>query len=124
MTSPIRKEETYPSHRAISLTAKTKLNYSVPPNTSKEKNTSIHQGRIKVITNDSKDIYILLLNFLFILNPEQFNVSWFPQTYWAAQLFSTLIIIRNISQHIRMISEDHVTLKTVVMMLKIQLCIT
>ncbi len=52
----------------------------------------------------------------------------FLQKYWAAQLFSTLIIIRNVSwaanQHIRMISEDHVTLKTGVMMLKIQLCIT
>ncbi len=38
----------------------------------------------------------------------------FPQKYSAAQLFSTLIIIRNVSwaanQHIRMISEDHVTL--------------
>ncbi len=42
-----------------------------------------------------------------------------------SQLFSTLIIIRNVSraanQHIIMISEDHVTLKTAVMMLKIQL---
>ncbi len=41
---------------------------------------------------------------------------------------ATLIIIRNVSwaenQHIRMISEDHVTLKTGVMMLKIQFCIT
>ncbi len=41
--------------------------------------------------------------------------------YSAAQLFSTLIIIRNVSraanQHIRIISEDHVTLKTGVMML-------
>ncbi len=35
------------------------------------------------------------------------------------KMFSTLIIIRN--QHIIMISEDHVTLKTGVMMLKIQL---
>ncbi len=32
-----------------------------------------------------------------------------------------LIIIRNANQHIDMISEDHVTLKTGVMMLKIQL---
>ncbi len=44
------------------------------------------------------------------------NVWWFSQKYCAAQLFSTLIIIRNVSwaanQHIRMISEDHVTLKT------------
>ncbi len=36
---------------------------------------------------------------------------------------STLIINQN-DQHIRMISEDHVTLKTGVMMLKIQLCFT
>ncbi len=40
-------------------------------------------------------------------------------------MFSTLIIIRNVSwaanQYIIMISEDHVTLKTGVMMLKIQL---
>ncbi len=38
------------------------------------------------------------------------NVSWFPYKYEAAQLFSTLIIIRNVSwaanQHIRMISEE------------------
>ncbi len=49
----------------------------------------------------------------------------FPQKYCAARLFSTSIIIRNVSwaanQHIIMISEDHVTLKTGVMMLKIQL---
>ncbi len=42
--------------------------------------------------------------------------SQFPQKYEAAQRFSTLIIMRNASwaanQHIRMISEDHVTLKT------------
>ncbi len=42
----------------------------------------------------------------------------------AAQLFSTLIIIRNVSgaanQHIRLISEDHVMLKTGVMVLEIQ----
>ncbi len=40
-------------------------------------------------------------------------------------MFSTLIIIRNaswaVNQHIRMISEDHVTMKTGVMMLKIQI---
>ncbi len=52
-------------------------------------------------------------------------VSDFPQKYEAAQQFSILLIIRNVSktanQHIIMISEDHVTLKTGVMMLKIQL---
>ncbi len=56
---------------------------------------------------------------------KKINASQFPQKYCAAQLFSTLIIIINVSwaanQHIRMISDDHVTLKTGVMMLKIQL---
>ncbi len=44
--------------------------------------------------------------------------------YEAAQLLILLIIINAswaVNQHIRMISEDHVTLKTGVMMLKIQL---
>ncbi len=47
------------------------------------------------------------------------NVSWFPQ-------FSTLIIIIIMfpEQYIRLISEDHVILKTGVMMLNIQLHIT
>ncbi len=53
------------------------------------------------------------------------NWSRFSQKYWAAQQVSSLITIRNVSwaanQHIRMISEDHVTLKTGEMMLKIQL---
>ncbi len=42
-------------------------------------------------------------------NPEK-KVLWFPQKYEAAQLFSTLMIIRNdswaASHHIRMISEE------------------
>ncbi len=70
-------------------------------------------------------INAVLLKFYSSKNPEKLKVSRFPQKYCAAQLFSTLIIIRNVSwavnQHIRMISEDHVTLKTGVMMLKIQL---
>ncbi len=53
---------------------------------------------------------------------KKLNVSRFPQKYEAARLFSTLIIIRASNQHIIMISEDHVTLKTGVMMLKIHLC--
>ncbi len=53
------------------------------------------------------------------VNPEN-KLHQFPQKYCAARLFSTLIIIRNV-QHIIMISEDHVTLKTAVMMLEIQL---
>ncbi len=48
--------------------------------------------------------------------------------YEAAQLFLTLTILRHFSwaanQVIRMISEDHVTLKNGVIMLKIQFCIT
>ncbi len=52
----------------------------------------------------------------------------FHKKYEAAQLFSALIIIRNVSravnQYIIMISEDHVTLKTGGMMLEIQLRIT
>ncbi len=60
----------------------------------------------------------LLISFLLLfLN---INVSQFP-----THLFSALIIIRNVScavnQNMIMISEDHVTLKTGVMMLKIQL---
>ncbi len=53
------------------------------------------------------------------------NILWFPQKYESAQLFSTLIIIikasRAVNQYIIMISEDHVTLKTGIMMLEIQL---
>ncbi len=52
----------------------------------------------------------------------------FHKKYEAAQLFSALVIIRNVSwasiQYIIMISEDHVTLKTGGMMLEIQLRIT
>jgi len=62
------------------------------------------------------------------VNPENKMYLRFYQKYCAAQLFSTLIIIRNVSravnQYIIMISEDHVTLKTGEMMLEIQLCIT
>ncbi len=71
---------------------------------------------------------LLLFILLNLTHPKRLSVSPFPQKYWSAQLFSTLIIIRNVSwasiQHIRMISEDHVTLKTGVMMLNIQQWIT
>ncbi len=55
--------------------------------------------------------------------PFKFGVNkMFPQKYLAAQLFSILMIIRNVSwaanQHVL---KDHVTLKTGVMMLKITL---
>ncbi len=69
-----------------------------------------------------------LLHFLFICQSWKIICSTVSTEIWTAQLFSTLIIIRNVSwavnQYIRMISEDHVTLKTGVMMLKIQLRIT
>ncbi len=49
----------------------------------------------------------------------------FPKNIGQPHLFSALIIIRNVScavnQNMIMISEDHVTLKTGVIMLKIQL---
>ncbi len=61
-------------------------------------------------------------------NPRKKNVAWFPQKYEAARLFLRMIIIRNVSwaanQHIEWFLKDHVTLKTGVMMLKIQLYIT
>ncbi len=84
--------------------------------------------------SNSQDIYYVrfifqinaaLLRFIFIKKPWKINLSQFPQIYEAAQLFSTLIIIINVcwavNQYIRVISEDHVTLKTGVMMLKIQI---
>ncbi len=52
----------------------------------------------------------------------------FLQKYEAAHLLLTMVIIRNMywaaNQYIRMISEDHVTLKTGVIMLKIQIFIS
>ncbi len=91
---------------------------------------ALNWSKVSVKTNYvTVDFYFTQTLFFWTLcssvNPEKQNVSQFPQTYCAAQLFSTLIIIRNVSwaanQHIIMISEDHVTLKTGVMMLKIQI---
>ncbi len=70
-------------------------------------NTFIHQGCIKSIKSDSKNVFEInvILNFLFIKESwRRKNWSQFTQ-----KMFSTLIIIRNVSlaanQHIRMISE-------------------
>ncbi len=52
-------------------------------------------------------------SFELSVNPEKKNASWFQQKHESAAI-----------QHIIMISEDHVTLKSGVMMLKIQLRIT
>ncbi len=81
---------------------------------------------IKLIKNYNKNIYDVTkdfqINAVYLLNR---ILKMFTQKYEAAQPFSTLIMISNISwaanQYIIMISEDHVTLKTGVMMLKIQL---
>ncbi len=86
----------------------------------KEINIFIQQGCIKLFKSGiyyvPKDFYFKQMPFCSLKN------------YEAAQLFSTLAIIRYVSwaanQNIGMISEDHLTLKTGVMMLKIQLCIT
>ncbi len=60
-----------------------------------------------------------------ILYPESKNVSMFPQKIWSSTTVFDIDNNNNVSwasnQHIRMISEDHVTLKTGVMMLKIQI---
>ncbi len=52
---------------------------------------------------------MLFFNLLFIKNHE-INISWFTQKYEAAQLFSTLIIRRNVScaanKYIRIIYES------------------
>jgi len=73
-----------------------------------------------LITNDSRDIYNVSIS-----NRQNAVLLNFRQKYEAAQLFSTLIIIIKVSwasnHHIRLILKDHVTLKTGLMMLKIQL---
>ncbi len=94
-------------------------------------NTFIHQGCIKLIKN-----YIYNVIMIYISNKScSFELSihlWILKNKIYHNFHknivqhdcSTLIIIRNVSsaanQHIIMISEDHVTLKTGVMMLKIQ----
>ncbi len=61
--------------------------------------TFIKQGHIKLIKSNIKDIYNVskdFLNFLFV--KESRKKVWFPQKiYYIAQLYSTLIIIRNVS---------------------------
>ncbi len=101
-------------------------------------NTPVSQSRYDVCfcvlcvqIQRCQSLYLSLIMFeTIIFNYQRIlkKVSRFPQKYEATQLFSTLMIFRNVSwavnQHIRLISEDHVTLKTGVMMLKIQLRIT
>ncbi len=63
-----------------------------------------------MIKSDSKDINNVakyFWTFYSSVNPEKSNVSQFPQKYEAAQLFLNVSWAAN--QHIRMISEDHVT---------------
>ncbi len=92
--------------------------------------TFIQQIYIKLIKSDRKDILLLqkcpnkCYFFYSSKNPENTCITVSTKIL-GSTIFSTLIIIRNVSwaanQHIRMISEDHVTLKTGVMMLNIQL---
>ncbi len=85
-------------------------------------NAFIQQGCIQ---SDSKDCYIKMIFQLSIQRRiiKTKYVSQFTLKYWAAQLFWTLIIIRNIywteNQHIRMISEGSCDTEDWVMMLKI-----
>ncbi len=79
----------------------------------------IQQGCINLIKSDSKDIYNVKKRFYFnkccsfelLFVKESWNKMYysFHKKYEAAQLFSTLIINRNVSwalnQHIRLISE-------------------
>ncbi len=81
--------------------------------------TFIQRGHIKLTKSD-------ILDILNVINVFRINsILWNLKVTW---LFSTFKEIINVSwaskQHIRMISEDHVTLKSGVMILKIQLCIT
>ncbi len=84
---------------------------------------------IILIKSDSEDIYnvytfilLIIISIHYRILKKGFSTKTFSTTV------STLIIKNNVSwaanQHIRMISEDHVTLKTGGMMLKIQLHIT
>ncbi len=81
-----------------------------------------------IIFNRKTKIKIIKIIYFNYTTVQKSNASQFPHKYSAVRLFSTLIIIRNVcwavNQYIIMISEDHVTLKTGVMMLKIQLRIT
>uniref|UniRef100_A0A671RMH2 Uncharacterized protein n=1 Tax=Sinocyclocheilus anshuiensis TaxID=1608454 RepID=A0A671RMH2_9TELE len=63
---------------------------------------------------------LFFLTFYSSKNPEKSIAVSKKNKYLSAHL----LIILKINQHIRMISEDHVTLYTGVMMLEIQLCIT
>ncbi len=70
----------------------------------------------------SQNIYIWHADFL-IREPWKSNSIMLSQKYWSVHPSWTLIKIINVSsaanQYIRVISEDHETLKTGVMMLKV-----
>ncbi len=80
----------------------------------------------KDIYNITKDFYFTQIGFFWIFysskNPEKLNVSRFPRKYSAARLFSTLIIIRNVSR--AYYYDFWRSCDTGVMMLEIQLRIT
>jgi len=83
---------------------------------------------VNTLTNINKWHLIVVLQLFFNLTDPKLMNGWasqFPQNIKKQKKFSTLIIVRNVSwaanQHIRLISEDHLTLKTGVMLMKIQL---
>ncbi len=90
--------------------------------------TFIQQGCISIIKSYSKDFYSVTkccsCELCSLKGPDIF--FQFPQKYEAAQLLSTLIIIRNVfEQQISILywsPKDRVTLKTEVMMLNILNC--
>ncbi len=71
---------------------------------------------------------MLFLKFLFINNPEK-KYYRFPKSIQQHNCYNSNFVFKKgflstKSAYIRMISEDHVTLKTGVMKLKIQRCVT
>ncbi len=84
--------------------------YTLPENCFK-RNTSIQQGCIRLIKSDSKDIYNVTKDLI------SNNCFLFIKHSWKTTKDHSF-------HNIRTISEDHVTLKTAVMMLKINLRIT
>ncbi len=81
----------------------------------KEMNVIIQRRHIKLIKSDNTDIYNVSNNCFSLQRSVHQRIHKkmyeFPQKYKAVRLFSTLIIYWAANQHIRMISEDHVTLK-------------
>jgi len=70
---------------------------------------------------DRKVIYNVLLSFVFIKESWK-NVSWFPQKKLSSMIVFNSYVTWAPNHQTIWFLKDHVTLKTGVMMLKIQLC--